>query len=106
MTEGVGEQAVHQDSAAVSWHESSLCSSMFLDDALLLTVSRIWDKIGFMDFPGGCIFLLIGDGVQSCGQDSLAETFQSRAGSAGGTSRARNTPSSAFPAATPGTNRA
>lgn len=44
MDEGVGEQDVLQDSAAVSWHESS--SRVFLDDALLLTVSGIWDKIG------------------------------------------------------------
>lgn len=36
-----------------SWHESSLGSSVFLDDALLLTVSRTWDKIGFVDFPEG-----------------------------------------------------
>lgn len=37
MEEGVGEQDVHQDPAALSWHDSILCSSMFLDDALLLT---------------------------------------------------------------------
>lgn len=54
---------MHEGSAAVSWHESSLWSSVFLDDALLLTVSRIWDKIGFVDFPVGCISLLTGDGV-------------------------------------------
>lgn len=53
MDEGAGEQDVHQDSAAVSWHEGSLGSSVFLDDALLLTVSRTWDKIGFVDFPEG-----------------------------------------------------
>lgn len=109
MDEGAGEQDVHQDSAAVSWHESSLGSSVFLDDALLLTVSRTWDKIGFVDFPEGRISLLTGDGLQigthqSCGQGSLVEPFQSKAGSAGVTSRARNTPSSAFPAAAPGTN--
>lgn len=63
MDEGAGEQDVHQHSAAVSWHESSLCSSVFLGDALLLTVSRAWDKIGFVDFPVGCISLLLDDGV-------------------------------------------
>lgn len=26
MEEGIGEQDIYQDSAAVSWHESSLCS--------------------------------------------------------------------------------
>lgn len=36
-------------------------SDVFLDDALLLTVSRIWDRIGFVEFPVGCISLLTGD---------------------------------------------
>lgn len=59
--EGGGEQDVHQGSAAVSWYVGSLWFSVFLDDALLLTVSRIWDRIGFVEFPVGCISLLTGD---------------------------------------------
>lgn len=54
---------MHQGWATVSWRESALWSNVVLDDALLLAVSRFLDKVGFVDFPVGCVSLHVGDVV-------------------------------------------
>lgn len=47
----------------LSWHENYLRSAAVLGGALLLAVSRLLDKIGFVVFPIGCISLNVGDVV-------------------------------------------